>query len=140
MKKSFQVLGLLLLLPFVWLILGAIVSAHKPQPSAPPPPSCATSLLECTDSYDAVTQYKDISLLRFRCKRVAADRTKYGEPKWSAQAFESFFPAATLGADDVLVLTEENGRFQNRFGVWTRTRVECRIDLATGQVTSVVFH
>lgn len=99
---------------------------------------CRSDWKKCTTGDDILRHYKSQhgtgAKLAFECQWEAKKRARYGEPQWPDRPFIEGFLDKNNG---IVILTEDDAKFQNGFGVYGKTRVLCTFDLNQDRVTDI---
>lgn len=100
--------------------------------------ACRQDWSRCADDADVANNYSDWSDVKWRCRRAAEDRAKYGDPEWpSYGAFGTFLKGKDYVETGIATAIETDAKFQNGFGAKVRVQVICKYDLRSKSVVSV---
>jgi hypothetical protein len=128
-----RLLGIVLLVIVILVIIKASGTGSN-EPASP----CRSDWSRCTDNADLVNNYSQIDHAQFDCKREAAQRAKYGDPKFlSLYYFSTFYKGDQYPKTGKATLVEKDAQFQNAFGAMVHSEVTCIYDLRAKQVLSV---
>lgn len=98
---------------------------------------CQTDWRRCTDNGMLIDHYQGMARAKAACQIQAEKLAKFGDPQWDWTKFGTYFKGTDYVSKGVIRIQDPNVKFQNGFGAWRRTTIECFFDLKTETVDLV---
>jgi len=98
---------------------------------------CKQNYRSCADNEMVVNHYGGTSGAQVSCKMEAEKMANYGDPDWTWPNFSTFFVGRDAVETGTLRLVDNDVKFQNAFGAYQRTPLECHYDLDAKEVLFV---
>ena len=98
---------------------------------------CKTDWKKCTDNKMLVNEFDGIVKIKTACKLQANSQAKYGDPQWKWITFGTFLKGNDYIKNGLVVLFDNQVKFQNGFGAYKKTEVECIYSLKSNKITAL---
>lgn len=95
---------------------------------------CKQDYRRCTDNEMLINHYSGTSGAQVGCKFAAEKMANFGDPDWTFPYFSTFFVGRDAVETGTLRLVDDDVKFQNGFGAYQRTPLECHYDLDKKEV------
>lgn len=98
---------------------------------------CKADWARCADNAQLMDNYVGVSDAQTRCTLAANELAKFGDPDWDRPNFTTYYTGDDAVRKGTLRLVDKKVKFQNGFGAYQRTTVECHYDLSDKKVNYV---
>jgi len=98
---------------------------------------CKTDWKKCTDNAMLVKEFNGIRKIKTACKLQANSQAQYGNPQWTWGIFDTYFIGNDYIKSGLVNLIDNQVKFQNGFGAYKKTQVECIYSLKTNKITAL---
>ena len=102
-------------------------------------PKCREDWSVCVDNEELIDDYRGIWSAKWECKRVANNRSRFGDIKFSGIPFGAFLNGDDYPKTGTIRLFEVGAEVPNAFGGYVRRRVGCTYDLKTEKVINITY-
>ena len=99
--------------------------------------ACQSDWRQCADNGMLINNYQGMARAKAACQIQAEKLAKYGDPQWDWAKFGTYFKGTDYVSKGVIRIQDSNVKFQNGFGAWRRTTIECFYDLKSESVDLV---
>jgi hypothetical protein len=99
--------------------------------------TCKTEWRLCKDNGDLAGNWSGWSKVVILCKEAANDAASYKEPEWPWVSFQRYRKGYDYVKNGIALAIENDARFSNAFGTFTKVIVICSYDLKNDKVIDV---
>lgn len=99
--------------------------------------NCKKDWRQCADNSMLINNFQGMPKAKAACQIAAEKLAKFGDPQWDWAKFGTYFEGSNYISKGVIRIQDPNVKFQNGFGAWRRTTIECFYDLKTETVDLV---